>query len=336
MANLHSVKAVLMTSLVLITVVALLAAAAVWCIKMPGQSVQGELPPLTNEQRRMSERLSEHVRVLAEEIGERHYKRMEELNRAADYIYEQFQAMGYVPAVRQFGDRLYRNIVVELHGRERREEVIVVGAHYDTTWLTPGADDNASGVAGLLELAREFRDRRFARTVRFIAFANEEEPFYGTEDMGSRVSASRSRDRGEPILAMFSLEMLGYYSREPGSQRYPDAIRPFYPAQGDFIAFVSNLRSSPMMRCAVRHFRHQEAFPSEGMAAPEWLVPDIRRSDNAAYWRHGYPAVMITDTANYRNPNYHNAGDTHRTLDYESMARVVTGLSGMIRTMASE
>lgn len=325
-----------MTSLVLITVIVLFAAVVLWCIKMPGQSVQGELPPLTDKQRRMSERLSEHVHVLAGEIGERHHNRMEELNRAADYIYEQFQDMGYVPAARQFGDRLYRNIVVELHGREKREEVIVIGAHYDTTWLTPGADDNASGVAGLLELARVFRDRRFARTVRFIAFANEEEPFYGTEDMGSRVSARRSRDQGEPIVAMFSLEMLGYYSKESGSQRYPDAIRPFYPEQGDFIAFVSDIRSSSLMRRAARYFREQQVFPSEGMAAPEWLVPDIRRSDNAAYWHHGYPAVMITDTANYRNPGYHNAGDTHRTLDYDSMARVVTGLSGMIRAMANE
>lgn len=324
-----------MAGLILFTVLVLLAVAA-WCIKMPGQGMKDALPTLTDEQRRLSERLSAHVHVLSEEIGERHHNQMEHLNRAADYIYEEFQAMGYVPAVRQFGDQLYRNIVVELHGRDKRQEVIVIGAHYDTTWMTPGADDNASGVAGLLELAREFQGRRFSRTVRFIAFANEEEPFYGTDDMGSRVSARRSRDQGEPVIAMFSLEMLGYYSKEPGSQRYPDAIRPFYPERGDFIAFVSNLRSSAMMRRAVTYFREQQVFPSEGMAAPEWLVPDIRRSDNAAYWHYGYPAVMITDTANYRNHNYHNVGDTHRSLDYESMARVVTGLGGMIRRMANE
>lgn len=326
----------LLTGLAAIAIAALIVAAVFWCIKMPGQSLQEPPPSLTEEQRELSRRLSGHVRVLAEEIGERHHNRMDELNRAADYIYERFRDMGYVPAVRQFGDRLFRNIVVELHGRDKREEVIVIGAHYDTTWMTPGADDNASGVAALLELAREFRDRRFPRSVRFIAFANEEEPFYGTEDMGSRVSAGRSRERNEKIVAMFSLEMLGYYSLEPGSQRYPETIRRFYPDKGNFIAFVSNLQSSALMRHAVGIFREQAAFPSEGMAAPEWLVPDIRRSDNAAYWHYGYPAVMITDTANYRNNGYHNVGDTHGSLDYDNMARVVEGLGGMLRGLAAE
>jgi hypothetical protein len=325
----------LLSAIVLVLALAALAVGAGWwCMNMPGPELRGGLPPPGPDQQQLAERLSGHVHVLAEEIGERHHNEMEQLNRAADYISAQLRAMGYVPAVRQFGDRLYRNVVVELHGRDRGDEIIVVGAHYDTTWMTPGADDNASGVAGLLELARNLYGQRFRRTVRLVAFANEEEPFYGTSNMGSRVNARRARDAGDNIVAMFSLEMIGYYSEEPGSQRYPRPIRRFYPDTADFIAFVSNLSSSPLLRRSVALFREQQVFPAEGMAAPEFLVPDIRRSDNASFWRYGYAAVMITDTGNYRNWNYHNVGDTHRSLDYAGMARVVTGLTGLIRGLA--
>ena len=307
-----------------------------YCMDMPGTNPRRPLPPLDTAQADLQQRLSRHVYTLAEDIGERHHEALPALNRAADYIEQQFRSFGYVPAVREFGEQRFRNISVELHGREQGDQVIVVGAHYDTVWLSPGADDNASGVAGLLEIARALHGRRFARTLRLIAFVNEEEPFYGTELMGSRRSAEASRNRGENIVAMYSLEMIGYYSDQPGSQHYPRMIRRFYPQQADFIAFVSNLANARLLRDSVRRFRQQAVFPAEGLAAPEWLVPDVNRSDHAAYWNVRYPALMITDTANYRNYAYHNTGDVARTLDYAAMARVVSGLTGMLAAMADD
>lgn len=304
------------------------------CIVMPGTSMSSELPPLDNSQSALSKRLREHVRILAEAIGERNDARMAALNRTAAYINQQFQSYGYSPTERPFGVHPFRNIIADLHGREKRDEVIIVGAHYDTVRMSPGADDNASGVAGLLEIARALSAQRFHRTLRFIAFANEEEPFFGTDLMGSRVSAGRSFARQENIVGMYALEMIGYYSDDPESQRYPNLIRHFYPARGNFIAFVANLRSRRFLRRSISYFRRQAVFPSEGMAAPEWLVPDIRRSDHAAYWQFGFPALMITDTANFRNPNYHGTGDLPRTLDYDHMARVVGGLTDMLQALA--
>jgi Zn-dependent M28 family amino/carboxypeptidase len=177
-------------------------------------------------------------------------------------------------------------------------------------------------------------DSQLPVTLRFIAFVNEERPFFGTDDMGSRVSAKRSSDRHENIIGMFSLEMLGYYSEAPNSQWYPRRIRKYYPDRGNFVAFISNLVSRPFMTEALAAFRSHARFPSEGLSAPQWLVPAIRRSDNSSYWAFGFPAVMITDTADFRNINYHLPTDTHDSLDYDRMARVVQGLVPMIEALA--
>lgn len=321
-------------AVLLLIVVVAPAAFLLLCVRMPGESYRGPLPAPDPELLALRERLRRHVRELAEEIGERNYTRMQNLERAADYVERQFADMGLVPASQVFGDRQYRNISVDLYGREARDRILVVGAHYDTVWLTPGADDNASGVAGLLEIARALRERPLRRTVRLIAFSNEEEPFYGRNSMGSRVNAKRAYDRREQLIGMFSLEMIGFYSDAPRSQFYPRIIRRFYPDRGDFIAFVSNLRSRSFLHEAIAAFRERAAFPSEGLAAPEILVPDIRRSDNVSFWYYGFPAVMVTDTSNYRNYNYHNAGDLYGTLDFDRLARVVTGLSEMIADLA--
>ena len=152
--------------------------------------------------------------------------------------------------------------------------------------------------------------------------------------MGSRYHARRAREQNENIIGMFSLEMLGYYSDEPRSQYLPKPIRPFYPRTGNFIAFVSNLLSRPLLAEAISQFRENTAFPSHGLAVPQWLVRAIRRSDNSSFWAYAYPAVMITDTANYRNWNYHYMGDKYETLDYEKMARVVSGLTIMLENLA--
>ena len=318
----------------LLVISAVVAGLFFYCFRMPGNSYTRQLPVADEALQLLNTRLAEHVWFLSEEIGERHYLKMASLNKAADYIEEQFKAAVYIPLSQIFGEKQYRNIVVDLYGGQRRDEIIVVGAHYDSVWMTPGADDNASAVAALLEIARALKNKKLSRTIRFIAFANEELPFYGTDEMGSRQAAKRSYDRNEHIVGMFSLEMLGYYSDEPDSQRYPRPLSYFYPDKANFIAFVSNLVSRGWLAESILAFRQRAEFPSEGLAVPEWLVPDIRRSDNAAFWEYGYPAIMITDTSNYRNRNYHNVGDVYHTLDYDRMARLVSGLTKMLETLA--
>lgn len=307
-----------------------------YCIRMPGESYHGDLPTMDPGLLSLRDHLSDHIWRLAQQIGERNYLHMDNLNKAADYIEKQFTDMGYVPTEDVFGTSNFRNISVNLYGASRRDEIIVVGAHYDTVATSPGADDNASGVAGMLEIARALQGTEGKRTVRFMAFANEEQPFSGGDDMGSMVSAQHSRDRNENIVAMFSLEMIGFYTDEKHSQYYPRFIRRFYPSRGNFIGFVSDLRSRRTLFDAIGSFRQHAAFPSEGMSAPQWLVPDIRRSDNASYWSYGFPAVMVTDTSNFRNYNYHSGGDTYRTLNLDAMARVVRGLTLMINDLRNK
>ncbi|HET7197704.1 MAG TPA: M28 family peptidase [Burkholderiales bacterium] len=222
------------------------------------------------------------------------------------------------------GGRMVRNI-------ELGEGPVVVGAHYDTVPGSPGADDNASGVAALLELARAVPPGR----VRFVAFANEELPYSHGEEMGSFVYARRARERGERISAMFSLEMLGCYSDAPGSQRYPPVIGWFYPDRADFIAFVGDLGARRLVKRSHALFRRHSDFPSQSLAAPAF-VPGVTRSDHWSFRRHGFPAVMVTDTAFNRYPHYHRATDTPEKLDYQRMARVTLGLAGMLGELASE
>lgn len=305
-------------------------------IIMPGNNPAGELPPLTADQQKSAEVMHEIVEMLATEIGERHHDEPVAYQQAADFILSVFKQNGLTPYPEIFGDReQYRNIVAEHYGSEMPEQVIVVGAHYDTVWMTPGADDNASGVAVMLELAKKIATMSLKRSVRFVAFANEEYPFFFTKDMGSMHHARQASERGENIQAMFSLEMLGYYSDEPGSQNYPKPFTWLYPDTANFIAFVSNYKSRGLLFESIRLFRNSGQFPAEGMAAPVMLVRDVRRSDQAAFWRYGYPAVMITDTAGFRNFGYHNVSDVPASLNYDHMARVMTGLLEVVVSQAN-
>jgi len=219
-------------------------------------------------------------------------------------------------------------------GGARAEEIVVVGAHYDSARGTPGANDNGSGVAAMLELARIFREAKLARTVRFVAFVNEEPPFSNTDEMGSRQYARRTKARGEKVVGMLSLETIGWYSDHRGTQRYPFPLSLFYPSRGNFLGFVGNLDSRALLHEAIGSFRRHAAFPSEGIAAPR-SIPGVDWSDHAPFWDEGYPALMLTDTAPYRYPHYHSAQDTPDKVDYERLARVVTGLAGMLRDLAN-
>ena len=282
----------------------------------------------------LTQRLHRHVWFLSETIGERHSERPGSLERAAQYIEQEFLTCGLHPSRQALGKQPFHNVIAQITGATRPDEIILVGAHYDTVWLSPGADDNASGVAALLELACGLAPGRHDRTIRFVAFANEEQPFAETEDMGSVIYVRELRARQENVIAMFSLEMLGYYSDEPHSQNYPAPLQWFYPDTASFIAFVSNLPSSLLLFRSLRSFRRHTGFHAEGLVMLESLIPDIRRSDHASFWDAGYPALMVTDTSFYRNKNYHMLGDVARTLDYENMAAVVTGLSGMLAALA--
>jgi Zn-dependent M28 family amino/carboxypeptidase len=283
----------------------------------------------------LAERLKRHVRALSEEIGNRDLYEAGKLEQAARYVETQLAATGYTVESQPYPveGKTARNLIVTKVGARTPSEVVIVGAHYDTC-SNPGADDNASGVAGLIELARLLREAKTDQTVKLIAFTNEEPMFFQTELMGSRVYAKAARARGEDIRTVLVLEMIGYYADQPNSQRYPPLFGLFYPNRGNFIGVVSNLRHGGLARQVAASFKRQSAFPVEWVAAPEW-VQGIAWSDHWSFWQEGYPAVMLTDTAFLRNPHYHQPGDTWQTLDYTRMASVVEGLRGTVQELAT-
>jgi hypothetical protein len=312
-------------------------AGAWYMIGMPGKSWSAPVPPLSAEEQLIHHKLKRHVEALAGRIGERNVWRPEALAAAAGYIRASLEGAGYAVQAQSFESRgrTLQNLEVELPGDTAPREIIVVGAHYDSIAGTPGANDNASGVAALLEIARLLAGNSYPRSVRLVAFANEEPPFFYSEEMGSNVYASRSRERGEQIEAMLALETIGYYTDQPASQQYPFPFRFFYPDTGNFIGFVGNLSSRRLVRRAIGAFRAVSAFPSEGVAAPGWMM-GVHWSDHWSFWQAGYPAIMVTDTALFRYPHYHAATDTPEKLDYTGLARVTRGLAEVVTRLAGK
>ncbi len=288
------------------------------------------LPPL-------ADRLHAHVVRLADEIGERNVWRPKALHTAADYIRQEWRHQGHtvVPQGYIAYGVSSENLEVTFTGSTHAQEIIVVGAHYDSVSGSPGANDNASGIAALLETGRALAGITLRRTVRLVAFVNEEPPFFYSDAMGSSEYARAARKRGDDIRLMMSLEMLGAYSDQPGSQRYPPLIGWFYPDRANFIGFVSNIASRHALKRTVEAFRRVSTFPSESLATFSF-VPGVSWSDQLSFWRAGYPALMVTDTAFYRYPWYHTAQDTPEKLDYARMALVVEGLCQAIITLAND
>lgn len=281
-------------------------------------------------------RLLAHVEMLAGTIGERNVWRYESLQRAADYIHGELEACGYRPERQTYDvSRLpVSNIEAMLPGSSRPAESIVVGAHYDSVTGCPGANDNATGVAALLELAARFARRPHARTLRFVAFVNEEPPFFQTARMGSVVYASAARQRGDRIDAMLCLETIGYYTDAKGSQRYPAPGALMYPDIGNFIGFVGNLRSARLLFRARRAFKERTPFPLQAASVPA-AIPSAGWSDHWAFWEAGYAALMVTDTAPFRYPWYHTADDTPDKISPGKLATVVDGLEHVIAVLAN-
>jgi Zn-dependent M28 family amino/carboxypeptidase len=284
-----------------------------------------------------AERMRRHVERLAGEIGERNIFRPAALAAAREYIAAEWGEQGYHVLLQWYetSGQPCTNLEVARTGSSRPEQILVVGAHYDSVRGSPGADDNASGVAALLEISRLFMAVVPSVAVRFVAFVNEEPPFFLSGEQGSMMYARSARARGDDIRLMLSLEMLGYYRAEPGSQRYPPLFRLFYPDRGDFLGFVSDFRSRRMMLRMARLFRAHSGFPLEHVATFRF-VPGVAWSDHRSFWRYGYRALMVTDTAFYRNPHYHRAEDTPDKLVYPQLAHVTEGLFRSLAVLAQQ
>jgi hypothetical protein len=326
--------------IVLATVAVTLAAGfvALWRMtQMPLRSYAGPPPPLSATQSELTGHLLEDVKYLSVTIGERNVLRVGSLQATTDYLRSSLSGKGYAVAEYDYAveGHTVSNLEAILPGSEATEGSVVVGAHYDSVPGTVGANDNASGVAATLELARLLQGSHPRRTIRFVFFADEEPPYFQTSAMGSLVYARQLRRDAVQVSAMISLETIGFYSDVQNSQKYPALLSFFYPNRGNFIAFVGNPESRELVRRSVRKFRESAQFPSEGIAAPKnW--PGVGWSDHWSFWQEQYPAIMITDTAIFRYPYYHTSLDTLDKVDFEKMARVVDGVRAVVVSLASE
>lgn len=321
---------------ILLALVLLVVGGFVWMwaamIRMPGHPWSSPLPA---PDAALEAALRSDVEALAGRIGSRHVGAARALEEAADHLRTSLEAVGYEVLLQTFQvNRIdVHNIEVVLPGTTRPDEIVVIGAHYDTVSTTPGADDNASGVAALLALARSFQGATPERTVRFVWFVNEEQPHFETDAMGSLVYARRCRERGENVVAMLSLESIGYFDTAQGSQHYPFPLSIFYPSTGDFLGFVGDRTSAALTRRVVAAFREKGRIPSIGAALPAG-IPGVGWSDQWSFWQVGYPGVMVTGTAPFRNPHYHQRTDTPDQLDYPRLALSVEGLDHVVRSLA--
>jgi len=317
-------------------VAVLLISATLFMISMPGRSYSGPFQPLSPDELSIRDRLKEHTAMLAGTIGERNIRRYDALVASANYIKDTLNAEGLRVNEQQFtvGDKVFKNIEVEVGGDTLPEQILIVGAHYDSAVGSPGANDNATGVAALLELARLLKTEALHRKVRLVAFVNEEPPYFQTESMGSRVYAKRSSGNKENIIAMISVETIACYSDEPDSQLYPFGFSLLYPSTGNFLAFIGNLASRGLVRKSIRLFRDSTTFPSEGASVPGWLT-GVGWSDHWSFWEEGIAAMMVTDTALFRYRQYHTSADTPEKISYDHMSRVVSGLRAVVVGLAN-
>lgn len=272
----------------------------------------------------LADNLKSHVYKLSAEIGDRSVFKYGKLEQSADYITNQLKTIGYDVEFQKYTieGKNVRNIIASKPGERFPQEIIIVGAHYDTCF-NPGADDNASGVSGLLELARLLKDKTTDRTIEFVFFVNEEPPFFKSEYMGSRVFAREAKKERKNIKAVIVFEMIGCYSNKINSQRYLPIAGIFFPNKGNFIGVFGNFRSRQLVDRIKKSFKHNSSFPIESLALD--FIPGIDFSDHWSFWKEGYPAVMISDTAFLRHNNYHKNSDTWEKINFENMACIIEG-----------
>ena len=329
-----SKKVVISTALFIVTVFSF----CFFMFRIPGKSYQGPVPSLTDEQMVLRDQLHKDVVKLAGEIGDRNVStEYENLCKSANFIEESFTEAGYKVSRQGYevslsgleGRECY-NLEAEITGSKKSDEIVIIGAHYDSLEGTQGANDNASGVAALLALARAFVDSKPERTLRFVAFANEEQPYFQSDDMGSFVYARGCRKRNENVVAMLSLETIGYYTDEKGSQNFPVGLMDLvFSTTGNFISFVGNIESRKLLRDVAGAFRQYAKFPSEAACLPE-QISGVAWSDQWSFWRNGYPGIMVTDTAPFRYPYYHTHEDTPDKINYDRFAYLVDMLEKVV------
>jgi hypothetical protein len=330
-------------SVLRITIAVLAVLTLLWWfgMRMPGKN-SSKAGPLSPDEIALREELCANVQKLAGEIGERNMWHYAQLNAAADFIEDSFLRAGLHPRRDSYDmhGQGCHNIEAEIPGVQ--SDIILVGAHYDSVFGSPGANDNGTGVAATLALARRFAEKQAEqrpplrtpyKTLRFVAFVNEEPPYFLSGEMGSLVYARRCKERGDKISAMISLETIGYFSDAPHSQTYPSpGLGVFYPKVGNFIGFVSNVHSRALLRRVIALFRKHAKIPSEGASLPAF-IPGVSWSDQWSFWQHGYPAIMVTDTAPFRYPYYHSSNDTPDKLDYDRFTLVVSGVEKVIEDL---
>ena len=285
-------------------------------------------PSVQSQETDFESLLKGHVEHLATTIGERNLQHYDSLCKAADYIEKEFETYGFKPSRQTFEVRGVDcfNIAAEIKGKKTPDEIIIVGAHYDSARGTPGANDNGSGTAAMLVLARQLSKTTPDRTLRFVAFTNEEPPYFQTPDeMGSSVYAKTCRDEDQNIVGVISLETMGYFTDKEDSQHYPSPLDRLYPSTGNFIGFVSNISSGKLVRKVLKSFKEHSQVPAEAAALPGEL-PGVGWSDHWSFWQHDYVGIMVTDTAPFRYPHYHKATDTPDKINFPVFAKVVQGL----------
>jgi Zn-dependent M28 family amino/carboxypeptidase len=278
------------------------------------------------------------VTTLSRDIGVRFYQDMERMERTEKYIAAELSSFGLVVTKQsfKFEGRTYHNVIAEQTGSDPAPGILIVGAHYDSVRTTPGADDNASGIAGLFGIARMLAGKKLDQTVRIVAFALEEPPVYRSKNMASYHYAKSLHDRKEPVAGMICLEMIGYFTDREGSQHYPlPFMKLRFPKVGNYIALVGNRKSKAFTEAIAGKFKLATDLPFVTLNAPA-IVVGIDFSDHWSFGKFDYPAFMVTDTAFYRNPNYHAPSDHPDTLDYTRMAKVVEGLAGAIEKMGKQ
>ena len=294
---------------------------------MPEKIIPQELVSVSDEL------LYQHVKALSVDHAPRDYSHPENLNASAEYIKDQFEKMGLEVIEQKFKveHEEYKNLITSFGPKNGTK--IVIGAHYDVAGLFPGADDNASGIAGLIELARLLKNETLKKNVTLVAFTLEEPPYFATGDMGSYVHAEKEREADSDIELMISLEMIGYFSDEKNSQKFPSKIlKLFYPNKGNFVVVVDQLFSGWARKIKMAMSK-QTTLPVYSINAPA-MIPGIDFSDHRNYWAHGYAAVMITDTSFYRNLAYHTEEDTIDRLDFKKMGHVIEGVYSFIVEIA--